>query len=49
MTEFVKIIESSTFTALALDELNNIIKIKINKDINIDFMSIRSDIIFLKL
>ena len=49
VTESVKTIKSSTLITLALDELNNAVEIETDKDINIDFMSIRSDIISLKL
>ena len=49
MTESVKIIKLSTLIALALDELNNAVKIETDKDISIDSVSVRSDIISLKL
>ena len=49
MTEFVKIIKLLTLIAFALDKLNNIVKIETNKDININSVSVRSDIISLKL
>ena len=49
VTEFVKTIESSTLITLVLDKLNNAVEIEINKNINTDFVLIRSDIISLKL
>ena len=47
--KFVKIIKSLTLITLVLDESDNAVKIETDKDINTDFVSIRSDIISLKL
>ena len=49
MIEFVKIIKSSILIALVLNKLNNAVEIKTNKNISIDFVSVKFDIISLKL
>ena len=49
VTESIKTIKSSTLIALVLDKLNNAVEIETDKDININSVSVRSNIIFLRL